>query len=125
MIKMYYRGGCGSSKRALLWFQKYHLNTEKTLITCITKQELIQLLKFSEKGIKDILKRSGRIGFKNNEKIGKIMDMSFNDALDYILLHTEVLQTPIIMEGDNYLIGYNDDEIRIFLPKSYRRHHSQ
>nr|WP_285004996.1 ArsC/Spx/MgsR family protein [Lactococcus garvieae] len=48
--------------------------------------------------------------------------LSFNEALDFVLSHPYVLQTPIIIDGKNYLIGYNEDEIRKFLPKEYRRH---
>lgn len=29
MIKIYYRGGCGSSKRAFSWFEKYDIHVEK------------------------------------------------------------------------------------------------
>ena len=39
-----------------------------------------------------------------------------------VVFHPYVLQTPIIIDGNNYLIGYNEDEIRKFLPKEYRRH---
>ncbi|MFQ6324407.1 ArsC/Spx/MgsR family protein [Lactococcus garvieae] len=44
--------------------------------------------------------------------------LSFNEALDFVLSHTYILQAPIIIDGNNYLIGYNEDEIRKFLPKN-------
>ncbi|WP_285046977.1 ArsC/Spx/MgsR family protein [Lactococcus petauri] len=61
-------------------------------------------------GLKAIVKRPG----KSSSEV--------KEALDFILSHPYVMPTPIIMEGNNHFIGYNEDEIRIFLPKEYRRH---
>jgi regulatory protein spx len=33
----------------------------------------------------------------------------------------ELLKTPLILEGNKLLVGYNKEQIRIFLPKIYRR----
>lgn len=49
------------------------------------------------------------------------MDMTLNEALDYLLSNSDLLPTPIIMDGKNFLIGYNENEIRKFLPKELRR----
>ena len=50
-----------------------------------------------------------------------MMDMTLNEALDYLLSNSDLLPTPIIMDEKNFLIGYNENEIRKFLPKKLRR----
>lgn len=122
MIKIYYRGSCHSSQRALAWFEKYHLEILKRQISRISKNDLVKLLQLSDDGLKDIVKHSSRSSSKVRKALNYIEHLSLNEALDYIITHPYVLQTPIILKGNNHLIGYNEDEIRKFLPKEYRRH---
>lgn len=123
MIKVYYRGSCGSSKRALSWFEKYKLEVEKHQISKISREDIVQLLRFSEEGLKDIVKRPGKSSSEVKKALQYMEHLSFNEALDFLLTHPYVLQTPIIMKEQRHLIGFNEDEIRIFLPKDYRRQH--
>ncbi|MCI3861391.1 ArsC/Spx/MgsR family protein [Lactococcus garvieae] len=122
MIKVYYRGSCGSSRRAFSWFKKYNLGVQKQQICKITRNDLVKLLQLSDEGLKDILKRPGKSSTEVKEALKYMEQLSFNDALNFLLSHPYVLQTPIIMDGQNHLIGYNEDEIRKFLPKEYRRY---
>lgn len=122
MIKIYYSRRCHSSQRALSWLKKYDLNIQKKKITSISKKDLLNLLQFSDEGLKDILKRPERSGSKVSNSLNYIDSLSLNDALDYIITNPDTLQTPVIIDGKNYLVGYNEYEIRKFLPKEYRRH---
>lgn len=122
MIKIYYRGSCGSSKRTFSWFEKYNIEFQKQQISKMTKADLMKLLILSEEGIQDIVKRPGKSSSYVREGLDFMMNLSFNEAIDFLLLHPYILQTPIIIDGNNHLIGYNEDEIRKFLPKEYRRY---
>ena len=121
MIRIYYRGSCFSSKRAFAWFEKYNIHVEKKRISKLDKKELIELLSLSNEGLKEILKSAGRSSKGVQELIDRVMGLSFNESLDFLIAHPEILQTPIIMGDNKLLIGYNEDEIRQFLPKEYRR----
>ncbi|MEY8538198.1 ArsC/Spx/MgsR family protein [Lactococcus muris] len=121
MIKIYYRGSCGSSRRAFSWFEKYDIHVEKKRVSRLDKKELIQLLSFSNEGLKEILKSSDRSGKAVQKSLDHIMGLSFNESLDFLIAHPDIFQTPIIMGDNKLLIGYNEDEIRQFLPKEYRR----
>lgn len=121
MIKIYYRSGCGSSKRAFSWFEKYNLQVKKYQISQITKADLIKLLQLSDQGFKDIIKKSSRSSLEVKKALEYMECLNFNEALDFLLTHSYILQTPIILKGERHLIGYNEDEIRIFLTKNYRR----
>ncbi|MFK4881504.1 MULTISPECIES: ArsC/Spx/MgsR family protein [Lactococcus] len=48
--------------------------------------------------------------------------LSFSEALDFLISHPHLFQTPIITNDHTPLIGYNENEIRKFLPKEYRRY---
>lgn len=122
MIKIYYRGSCGSSRRAISWFEKYNIEVQKHQISKMTRNDLVKLLKHSNEGLIDILKRPGKSSTEVKDALRYMELLSFNEALDFLLSHPYVLQTPIIMDERDHLIGYNVDEIRKFLPKEYRRH---
>ena len=122
MIRIYYRASCNSSRRAVAWFEKYGIEVQKYKISELNRKELVKLLSNSDEGILDIVKHSGKISLDVNKAINYMMDMTFNKALDFLLSHTILLQTPIILEENNWLVGYNEDEIRKFLPKEYRRY---
>lgn len=122
MIKIYYRGSCGSSHRALDWFKKYNINVQKLRISEINRDDLLKLLQHSSEGIKDIVKNPVMCCTEVKNSLKFMEQLSFNEALDFLILHPHVLQTPIIMDDPKHFIGYNGDEIRVFLPKEYRRH---
>lgn len=122
MIKIYYRGSCGSSRRAISWFEKYNIGVQKHQISKMTRNDLVKLLKHSDEGLIDILKRPGKSSTEVKDALRHMELLSFNEALDFLLSHPYVLQTPIIMDERDHLIGYNVDQIRKFLPKEYRRH---
>jgi regulatory protein spx len=123
MIKVYYKKSCGSSRRALSWFKKYNIEIQEQRISEIKKEDLFQLLQQSSEGLKEIVKNPLMSCKEVKKALHYIEHLSLNEALDFLILNPNVLQTPIIMEGSNYFIGYNADEIRVFLPKEYRRHY--
>ncbi|WP_285120006.1 ArsC/Spx/MgsR family protein [Lactococcus petauri] len=88
----------------------------------MTRNDLVKLLKYSDEALIDILKHPGKSSTEVKDALRYVEILSFNEALDFLLSHPYVLQTPIIMDEREHLIGYNVDEIRKFPPKEYRRH---
>lgn len=121
MIKAYYRGSCNSSKQAFLWFKKHGIEIEKIRMSKISKEVLIKTLSLNDKGIDGIVKRKSKISKDNKEQLSKIESMTINEALDYLIINSQLLQTPIITGKNKALVGFNIDDIRQFLPKEYRR----
>lgn len=121
MIKIYYRIGCTSSARAISWFENRNMGIQKQKINAITKENLLELLQVSDDGFNSILKSPGRSNSKVKKDLEYMNSLSFNDSIKFLLRHDYLLQTPIIIEGHNQLIGYNEQEIRQFLSKDYRR----
>lgn len=121
MIYVYYRVNCRSSKKTFAWFTKYNIEIQKLKINKITKKDLLFLLESSNNGIYYIIKRPGKNRLKVTEILNEMMEMTLNEALDFLLSNSEIIPTPIIIGDKNCLIGYNEDEIRQFLPKKLRR----
>ena len=47
--------------------------------------------------------------------------MSVQELIRFIQENPSVLKRPIIMDEKRFLVGYNDEEIRAFMPKAMRR----
>lgn len=121
MIRIYYKKGCNSTKRALSWFEKYQIKVDMHNINKISKEDIIEILILNDKGIDGIVKNSSRISPKNRIRLNKIRKMNFNECIDYLTMNPKLLQTPIIIGKKKYLIGFDINKIRQFLPKKYRR----
>lgn len=121
MIKVYTRQGCNSTKRSLEWFHRYQISVEVHKINRITREDIVEILSKSSRGIDGLIKSSSRVSAKNKRNIKKLEEMSFNEGVDYLIVNYKLLQAPIITSENLSLIGYNSEEIRHFLPKKYRR----
>lgn len=121
MVKIYCDTRGTSSRRALAWFKKYNIEVDQRRIGEIRKEDLIQLLSISEEGLSEILKRSGKCSSETKSKIDFFMELPLEEGFRFLSYHPEILQAPIIFDENKYLIGYNSEEIRKFLPQSYRR----
>lgn len=121
LIKIYYRTSCGSSQQAISWFKKHKLNIQQQQISQITRDDFFKILQLSDEGFTDIIKHPGKSDSVVDETMDYIESLSFNEAIGFLVTHTTILKTPIILDGENYLIGYNAEEIRKFIPKEYRQ----
>lgn len=119
MIHIYHRKTCGSSKRAMKWLDLCQLDYKAYSIESISKQELLRVLQLTDFGTHDLVKHRG--DEYTLKKIEQMNVMSLDHALDYLQQSPEILRTPIIVSDTKLLIGYNDSEIRKFIPKSRRR----
>ncbi|WP_279368878.1 ArsC/Spx/MgsR family protein [Lactococcus formosensis] len=121
MIKIYYRKDCTSSQHVFCWFEKYPIDVRRQHINTITRSDIIKLLQYSDEGLTDILKSPRKSKSKVRQDLRDMEHLCLNEALDFIVSHPYVLCTPIIMDDNKILIGYNPEQIRMFLPKEYRR----
>lgn len=120
MIFVYYRTNCNSSKRVSSWLEKYNLPVNYLKLTQITKNDLIKLLSLSDTGMKEILRYNTRSNKVIIQKIKTLESLTFNEALDFLLKNKNLLKTPIILDSNKYMVGFQEDNIRQFIPKSYR-----
>lgn len=101
--------------------KEHEQDMELLKITQITKADLVFILSQTDKGLRDIIKQPKKIPSESLKKLNMLESLSFERGLDFLRRHTELLRTPLIFEGEKTLIGYNSDEIRKFLPRTYRK----
>ncbi|WP_285017255.1 ArsC/Spx/MgsR family protein [Lactococcus garvieae] len=118
---MYWRKNCASSKQALLWFETHRIAIEYIELKKITHKELIDLLLLTDNGFDDILKNRRTMKGRTKATIKTLDSMSFEEAIDYLVEHVEILQTPIIVDKNQLFVGFNTNEIRQFIPSINRK----
>ncbi|MFQ6322509.1 ArsC/Spx/MgsR family protein [Lactococcus garvieae] len=100
---IYYRSGCYSSIKSLKWLEVHGVLCKKSRIEQVTKENLLKIVALTDNGIMDLLKR--KADPRTQSKIEDIQEMSFNQVLEYLSHHSELLRTPILVSQDKLLIG--------------------
>ena len=84
----------------------------------MTTNDLRQILTKTENGTEDIISTRSKV-FK---KLAVDVDnLTINELLDLVTEFPNLLRRPIITDSKHLQIGFNEDEIRAFLPREYRR----
>ena len=121
MITVYYRKTCTSSKRAFEWLTEQKLDFQAKDISQIPVYEIYRLLPLTDGGMESIVKSQIKGSVETQRKLEILQNLSFNEGILYLKKHPELLQTPLVIEGEKYLVGFNNEEIRKFIPRSMRR----
>ncbi|WP_285122517.1 ArsC/Spx/MgsR family protein [Lactococcus petauri] len=119
-IKFYYRERCISSLKARDWFKSHNLIVQHLDLMDISQKDLLHLVSLTEIGLEEILKNKGRFNRKFLERNFQFSNKSLVESLSFLETHTEFLRSPIILSEDKYMLGFNTEEIRQFLPPIYR-----
>jgi len=119
MIQMYTTPSCSSCRKAKKWFDEHRINyREKNIFNVkLTKDDIMLMLKNTEGGFEDIISTRSKVFQDNNLDIE---DMSLSELSEFIIKNPSVLRRPIIVEDNKMQVGYNEDEIRTFIPKRLR-----
>lgn len=78
----------------------------------------MQVLRMTENGTEEIISTRSRTF--QNLKIN-LDDLSIDQLIDLVEKNPSLLRRPIIMDDRRLQVGYNEDEIRRFLPRKIRR----
>lgn len=119
MIKLYTSPSCSSCRKVKKYFEKYNIQYEEKNIfsSPISREDIFKMLVKSENGFEDIISTRSKI-FK--EKGLSFNDMKTHDLIEFIVNNPSVLKRPIIVTDYEIQVGYNDDDIELFLPPEIR-----
>lgn len=121
MITFYYNNKANvSNKKAIDWFESRGIQVHKVLARYMSRKDLLHILSISDNGFDSILKNKLISKNELQKTIENLQTSNFNQTLDVVLNTPEVLKSPIIFDSDKLLVGFNEDEIRQFIPKEYR-----
>ncbi len=119
MITLYTSSSCSSCRKAKKWLEENRIPyKEKNIVGIrLTRDDIINMLKFSENGFEDIISTRSKI-FKDNNL--ETDEMRFGELADFIIDNPTILKRPIIVNEKIMQTGYNEDEIRAFIPRKLR-----
>lgn len=120
MVILYYGFSSKSCHKARLWFREHGIHVDERRVRYITREDLLSALRLSERGFRDLLKRSEHCDERLSTLIEHTMDLTFPAAVDFTLENPDVLNVPLILDENKLVIGYNPESIRVFIPQRYR-----
>ena len=119
MIKLYTISSCTSCKKAKTWLNAHQLPYKEQNLgkEPLTKQEILDILSKTEDGIESIVSSKNRYAKALN---CNIEDLSLSQVIDLIQENPRILKSPILIDDKRLQVGYKEDDIRAFLPRSIR-----
>ncbi|MDN6085609.1 MAG: transcriptional regulator Spx, partial [Lactococcus plantarum] len=117
---LYLSPSCTSCRKARMWFNSYGVPFEEhnILTQPMTADDLKAILAKTENGTEDIISTRSKVFQKLNIDVD---ELTMNQLINLISEHPSLLRRPIIVDEKRMQIGFNEDEIRAFLPRSYRQ----
>jgi regulatory protein spx len=112
--------GCKSTKKTRQWMIKNKIpfverNIKEEPLTVL---ELQDILRMTLDGTDDIIaKKSAPYKAMNLD----FDELSLLELLEIVHQHPRLLKSPLIVEGKKLQVGYNEEEIRQFLPRKMRK----
>lgn len=119
MIKIYTISSCTSCKKAKTWLNAHQLPYKEQNLgkEPLTKQEILDILSKTEDGIESIVSSKNRYAKALN---CNIEDLSLSQVIDLIQENPRILKSPILIDDKRLQVGYKEDDIHTFLPRSIR-----
>lgn len=119
MILLYTTPSCSSCRKAKKWLEEFQLPyKEKNLfVTPLTEEEIYKILELTENGTEDIISKRSKYITENNIDVES---MTLKEVVHLIQDEPSVLKRPIIIDERRLQVGYNDEEIRTFIPRELR-----
>lgn len=119
MVKLYTSPSCTSCRKARAWLEEHHIPyTERNIFQePLTNEEVKDILRMTEDGTEEIISTRSKAFQELNIDLESI---SLNRLFKLIEDNPGLLRRPIIMDNKRLQVGYNEDEIRRFLPREVR-----
>lgn len=119
MITIYTTPSCSSCRKAKKWFDDHRIEyREKNIFNIkLTREDIVMMLRNTDNGFEDIISTRSKVFQEQNLDIE---DMSMSELTNFIISNPSVLRRPIIIEDKKMQVGYNEDEIRTFIPRRLR-----
>lgn len=84
----------------------------------LSKQDIYAILASTQRGFEDIISLRSKVIVDGNYDLE---EMTTSQLVEFIMKNPSVLRRPIIINEKAMQVGYNDEEIRVFLPREIRR----
>jgi regulatory protein spx len=109
-----------STKKAKEWFVKNKIPYVERNVAKdpITLSELQKVLRMTVDGTDEIIAKRSKVYKELNVNLD---ELPLTELLELFQQNPGLLKTPIIMDEKRLQVGYNEDEIRQFIPRKTRK----
>lgn len=120
MVIIYTTPSCASCRKAKQWLEEHKIDyIEKNIFAVpLTKSDIRLMLKNTENGFEDIISTRSKYIMENNIDIDSL---KVSELEKLIIENPSILRRPIIVEDNKLQVGYNEDDIRVFIPAELRK----
>lgn len=119
MVTLYTTASCGSCRKAKAWMEEHQIEyVERNIVTePLTVDEIKSILRLTEEGTDEIISTKSKVFQELNVNIESL---PLKELYQLIINNPKILKRPIIHDEKRLQVGYNDDEIRSFIPRKLR-----
>ncbi|CAN7511302.1 transcriptional regulator SpxA [Rossellomorea sp. LjRoot5] len=119
MVNLFLTPSCTSCRKARAWLDEHSIPyVERNMLTePLTPDEIKSILRLTENGTEDIISKQSKA---YQELKVDIDSLPLQDLYKLIRENPLILKRPIMLDEKRLQIGYNDEEIRSFLPRKVR-----
>ncbi|KAF0334205.1 transcriptional regulator SpxA [Pediococcus acidilactici] len=120
MVNLYTSPSCTSCRKAKAWLEEHGIQYKERNIFSepLSAAEIKQVLQLTENGTGEIVSRRSKVF---QELDVDLDDLSLKQLIDLIEKNPGLLRRPILVDDKRLQVGYNEDEIRRFLPRKVRQ----
>ncbi|WPC19249.1 transcriptional regulator SpxA [Pediococcus inopinatus] len=119
MVTLYTSPSCTSCRKARAWLKENNIPFQERNIFSepLTMDEIKSILRMTENGTEEIISKRSKVFQKLNVNLD---ELPLQKLFDLIQKNPGLLRRPIILDEKRLQVGYNEDEIRRFLPRDVR-----
>jgi regulatory protein spx len=119
MVTLYITPSCTSCRKARAWFEEHGIEyTERNILADpLTADEIKSILRLTEDGTEEIISKNSNT---YKELDVDIDSLPLKQLYQLIMDNPKILKRPIMLDEKRIQVGYNDEEIRSFLPRKLR-----
>lgn len=118
-VTLFTSPSCTSCRKAKQWLKQNEVDfvEQNIFVQAPSTKQLKWILRLTENGTEDIISKRSK---DYHQLAVDIDDLSVNQLVEMITARPGLLRRPIIFDDKRLQVGFNDDEIRRFLPRHIR-----
>lgn len=120
MISLYTTPSCTSCRKARPWLTENELPFKERNIFSdpLNSDELMEILSLTKNGTEDIISTRSKVYQKLDIDLE---ELKLEELLSLIEQYPNLLKRPIILDENKLQVGYNEEDIRKFVPRNLRK----
>lgn len=120
VLTLYTSPSCTSCRKARAWLQEHQIPfVERNIFSePLNSSELKAILQMTEDGTEEIISTRSKVFQKLNMDLD---DLPLQELLELVQNNPGLLRRPIMIDDKRLQVGFNEDEIRRFLPRDVRQ----